>query len=491
MKAKKSIALYRRMREQPMWRLLASDTAPEVIGIMQTLLLDGRDLVLPSTVLHERVEQELEALRLEGGEFPPAQQLISRWVAEGYLERRLPAGAKEEEYELSTAAVDAIRFLSGFADPHAAATESRLAIVMSQIADLDTKTDADRFRRLERLEAERDRIEAEIKAIHDGALRVLPDDAALERLRDIVSLAQDLAGDFKRVRDRFDQLNRELRRDILENDGSRGQVLDKIFSDYDLIGSTEEGRTFDAFWRLLVDPVQASQVDASLSNLRNRSFVRRLGLKEQEFLWRLMPSLLDQGGQVHEVLHSFSRGLKQFVQSKEYLEHRRLNQLLQEAQRLAGAVTDTVHPAAVLDFVLDRTSARVSSISQDTLYDPGEQAIPKPMEQSAAPKVGIDEIGEMVGESEIDMRELVDNVRTVLAGQPTASVGEVLRRFPATQGLGSVVGLISLCKSYGVPAESGEDEQVSWKGNDGVPRKAWIPGMHFVKEREHDLVQSQ
>jgi hypothetical protein len=75
----------------------------------------------------------------------------------------------------------------------------------------------------------------------------------------------------------------------------------------------------------------------------------------------------------------------------------------------------------------------------------------------------------------------------VLGRQSQASVGEVLRQFPATQGLGSVVGLVSLGKSHG--QETGGREQVGWVGNDGEVRSAWIPQMYFLRERASGLDQ--
>jgi len=40
MKAEKDIAIYRRMRTQPLWRLLASDHGPTVIGLLQSHLYE-------------------------------------------------------------------------------------------------------------------------------------------------------------------------------------------------------------------------------------------------------------------------------------------------------------------------------------------------------------------------------------------------------------------------------------------------------------------
>ena len=40
-KADNTIAIYNRLREQPLWRLLASATGPAVIGLLQTHLFEG------------------------------------------------------------------------------------------------------------------------------------------------------------------------------------------------------------------------------------------------------------------------------------------------------------------------------------------------------------------------------------------------------------------------------------------------------------------
>ncbi|WP_159093220.1 DUF3375 family protein, partial [Xanthomonas fragariae] len=115
MKQRARIARYRTLREQPLWKLLAADQAPEVIGLLQTLLLDS-ERRLPASVLHERLQRMLNELNVDQllRELPrTAQVYIAHWLTQGWLERRLPEGAQQEEYELSTQAIQAIRFADG------------------------------------------------------------------------------------------------------------------------------------------------------------------------------------------------------------------------------------------------------------------------------------------------------------------------------------------------------------------------------------------
>ena len=489
MNANKTIATYRRLREQPLWRLLASANGPTAIALLQTLLYE-QDRSLPASILFERLERELELLRARGDDFPQtAQAYAAGWLSDGWLERRFPAGASEEQYELSTATQEAIRFLSGIVSQHANATESRLSLVIQALAGLAEDTDTDKTRRIDRLLAERARIDAEIGAIEQGRMRVLSQDSALERTREIVTLADGLTGDFRRVRDQFEQLNRELRERIMDTEGNRGEVLDSLFAGIDLIAESEAGRTFTAFWRLLTDPEQAATLDEALDAVLSRGFVAELDGRERRFLLRLTRILLEQGGTVHEVLQTFARSLKNFVQSREYLEQRRVNQLLKTAQRAAMAIKDEVKATDTLPYSLGLSSSRLSSLSQWVLYDPTLEAAPEPMREGDAAPIDLEAISELVARSEIDFRALTAAIRAVLRHREQTSIAEVLAEYPAAQGLGSVVGLLALGSRHGVRAADGTTltETVAWVGEDDRHRRARIPTIYFLRERVDEL----
>jgi hypothetical protein len=485
MKADKALAVYRRMRTLPLWRLLASGNGPTVLALLEShLYQDERSL--PASIFHERIERELERLRGLGEPWPQtAQQYVADWLAEGYLERRFPPGSREEEYELAMSTIEAIRFISGLVRPHSAATESRLSLVISALARLSDDTDADKARRLARLHAEQERIAREIAAIEQGAVQVLPDAAALERTREIIALADNLAGDFRRVRERFEQLNRELRERVMDYDGNRGQVLDALFAGIDLIADSDAGRTFSAFWRLLTDPVQSSTLEEALDQLMTRGFVTALTSSERRFLLNLTRTLLEQGGMVHEVLQSFARSLKHFVQSREFMEQRRLNQLLRDAQRAALALKDEVKTTDALHYTLELTSSKLGSLSQWLLHDPALQALPARMADGEGAPIDLETISALVAQSEIDFRSLKAHVRAVLAQRSQASVGDVLAAYPAEQGLGSVLGLLALGSRHGLQGTS--NETVGWLGGDDVARRASIPVIYFLRERADEL----
>lgn len=486
MKAVRAAAALRNLRDQPLWRLLAATKAPVVIALLQSLFLEA-DKALPSSVLHERLGRDLDALRASGDELPQAPQAyVAEWLSQGWLTRRFPPGAAEEEYELSADALTALRFITGLLKPRTTATESRLSVVIHQLSRLAEQTNTSPQARLAALRAERDRIDKAIAEVERGGVKALPNDRAIERAREVIALAQELAADFRSVRDEFERLNRGLRQSLMENEGSRGEVLEQLFAGVDLIGESEAGRTFNAFWRLLTDSEQAATLRESLDEVTSRPFAKALESNERKFLLGLTGALLNEGRGVHDVLQHFARSLKSFVQSREFLEHRRLHSLLKAATQAALNTKNIVRANEQVGFELMQSSSRIRSVSQWVLYDPAERVTDASMPSAEPSELDLETVSELVRQSEIDFRTLKQHVRSVLGLQSQASIGEVLAAYPAEQGLGSVVGYVALGARHGEVTDG--SELVSWAGNDAVERCARVPAIYFMRERCLELV---
>lgn len=486
MKALRAAAALRNLREQPLWRLLAATKAPVVIALLQSLFMDA-EKALPSSVLHERLARDVDALRATGEDLPQAPQAyVSEWLGQGWLTRRFPAGAPEEEYELSAEALTALRFVTGLLKPRTTATESRLSVVIHQISKLAEETNTSPEARLAALRAERDRIDKAIEEVGRGGVKTLEPDRAIERAREVIALAQELAADFRSVRDEFERLNRGLRQSLMENEGSRGDVLEQLFAGVDLIGESDAGRTFNAFWRLLTDSEQAATLRESLDEVTGRPFARQLESHERKFLLGLTGALLNEGRGVHDVLQHFARSLKSFVQSREFLEHRRLHGLLKEATQTALQAKEQVRPNEQVGFELMQSSSRIRSVSQWALYDPAQRVTDSSMQAAEPSELDLETVSELVRQSEIDFRTLRAHLRAILERQSQVTIGQVLTEFPAEQGLGSVVGYVALGAKYGEVTDS--TEVVSWAGDDATQRRAKVPTIYFMRERYLELV---
>lgn len=478
-KSVQQVLANQRLRSGTAWSLLALDNAPIALGLLQTHLVE-KEKRLPHSILLERLRRDLEQLRGQGLELPQTPETyLANWLRSGYLVRSFQPGASEEEYEISAPAVRAIQFIQGLQERRTVATESRLSLVISQLSELAEQSETDPEARIEILLRERARIDVEIEAARGGRIETLPAERALERVREVIALAQELATDFRSVQEEFQSLNRDLREQIVENEGSRGEVLEKVFSGVDLIAESDAGKTFRAFWRLLTDPEQTLEFEAALEQVLARDFAHQLDRRERRFLMQLTRLLLDNGGEVHEVFQHFARGLKQFVQSRAYQEQRRLNQLLTQAQRQALAVKEQFRPMDDIGHHLSLTSARLRSLAQWQLYDPSADRVETGIASAQEAEISLEAVGELLAQSEIDFRRLREQLDQLLAQHSQVSVADVLENYPAEQGLGSVIGLLALGVKEGIV--SGQFDRVCWLGLDDVARCARIPRIYFVR----------
>jgi len=474
--------IYRDLRQRPTWMLLAAANAPVVLSLLQTHLPEGAPS-LPASLLVERIARDLEGLRGDGFDLPQgAGDYLADWLAAGWLERSLSLDG-EEVYELSAAATRAIRFAQGLEEQRSVATESRLGLVISELVKLSEETEGDPQARIEHLLRERERIDSKIEAVRTGHLAPLPADRALERLREILALSAELAADFRRVREDFRTLNQTLREQIVESEGSRAEVLEAVFADLDLIADSEAGTTFRAFWRLLTDPRGSAELEAALAGVLGRDFAVRLERPERRALYGLTGTLLERGGEVHEILYQLARGLKQFVQSREYREQRRISRLVKAAQRQALALKGRVRPQSAIGRDLELTGAGIRSVSQLRLHDPSLDATDGHIDAPDGPDIPLSSIALLVSQSEIDFRTLQHHIADLLNRHEQVTVADLLARFPAEQGLGSVVGYLAIGVREGVVSEA--TERVAWRGQDGVERAARIPRVFFLRANAH------
>ncbi len=119
------------------------------------------------------------------------------------------------------------------------------------------------------------------------------------------------------------------------------------------------------------------------------------------------------------------------------------------------------------------------------LLDPSANKMDGSVRSGEEASVDLSIVSQLISQSEIDFEKLKEHIRDVLADQPEASIGDILVRFPAEQGLASVVGYVALGSKFGVNIEY--EEHISWT-TDEIEKAATIPAIFFLRERIHELV---
>ncbi len=459
-------------------RLLRADSAPVIAGLLG-IHLGGDERRVDSEELYERLDTDLERLRAHGMSLPlNAKGYCTDWRSVGYLVRRPSSDARGETLELSPDAIAAIRFIEGRAAPRATATESRLSSLATQVRQLAIDSDPDVSARIALLQEEIERIQHRIDDLRSGDDATLDDDRALERIRDMLTQAADVPDDFARVRAEFESLNSSLRAKIVESEASQSAVVDEVFRGIDHISDSDAGRSFAAFSELVLDPALSAGFDADIRRILDRRFARDLTTGERRALRSFLITLKERSAEVHDVITVFARALRRYVQSQDYRQDRVLRSLLREAQHAGVTAARHTRPWSPIGLSLDLSSVALSSVGAIDPRDPAEFDATGDVPTQQPALADLEELRALARETEIDFDELTRNVNEVLAASGTCTVAEVLAHHPATQGVGSVVGLLALAAEQGTVDD--EPEVLRWSGSDQVQRSAVLAARRFT-----------
>ncbi|WP_231928168.1 DUF3375 domain-containing protein [Devriesea agamarum] len=472
-------ARYEQLRRLSTWRLLAGTKAPAVLAILQAIFPAGHRR-LPRSDMHARVEAHLELLRDEGREqTKSAAEYCEDWVREGYVTRRDDPNRVETMFEPSAATIDALQFISSLEDHQPTTTTSRLQLVVQQFDRIAQDTETDRDRRLRDLQEQREQIERQIRELSEGELLLPSPESSVDRLRDVLQIATELSGDFLQYREDLRKVDLGLREQILSPDAARGEVLESLLAGDDLLGQSQVGRTFTAFFRMLNDPIRSQEAQAVVDRLLERDFAKMLTRSERERLANVFSDLHEPAQEVLDVKTELYRSLARFVRSQDFRQHRVMLDALVEAQSVALAARDEVSSRAPFPMELDLARVLVSSVSQHQLRDPSDPGSPAAAEVYDAKALSVEVLGDLVRTNDIDIDGLTKDVNDVIARTGQAGIGDVLREHPAPQGLASVIGLMFLATQH-AEQRDGDQETIRWTEPDGRPYVARIPAFFFL-----------
>jgi len=135
-------------------------------------------------------------------------------------------------------------------------TESRLLTVFELLETILQATQTDPEQRIAELERQKAAIEAEIASLQRGAVIRYDARQVKERFYQLEETARSLLMDFRQVEENFRQLDRHTREKIALSNKSKGELLDDIFGEHDAIGDSDQGKSFRAFWGLLMSPAR-------------------------------------------------------------------------------------------------------------------------------------------------------------------------------------------------------------------------------------------
>ena len=468
-------------RQHPAWRLLVADSAPLVASFLHRVFVLPNLRVMAQADLAEALEDTLYALREQRGAsaYPkPAVEYLNDWAAndKAWLRKFYPAGSDEPHFDLTPATERAISWLVGLGERSFVGTESRLLTMFDLLRQMSEGSETQPEVRVRELQRKRDEIDAEIGRVLAGDMPVLNDTALKERFAQFSTLARELLADFREVEHNFRGLDRRVRERIALWSGAKGELLQDILGERDLIAESDQGRSFRAFWDFLMSRTRQDELTELLDRVLQLAPVAEL--KPDARLRRVHYDWLEAGEHAQRTVALLSQQLRRFLDDQAYLENRRIMDILRGIE--AGALAVRGAPPAGDFMAIADTAPAVELPMERPLHAP---AIKLALD-SAALVAGDEDLdaGALFSQFVVDKAALARHVRQSLQQRSQITLAELLALRPIEQGLAELLAYLSLAGEQGsaVFDESVED-RVSWPARDGRIKTARLPRVIFAR----------
>jgi len=474
-------------RAHPAWRLLAADHAPMIASFLHRSFVAPNVRTIARQQLASQLDDHLFHLHELTGEqsFPkPAPVYLDDWAADdrGWLRKYYPAGQDEPHYDLTSSAEQALEWLQGLDQRAFIGTESRLMTVFDLLKQINDGTELNPRARIAELQKRKADIDAEIAQIREGHLVMMEPTQVRERFLQMATTARELLSDFRALDQNFRTLDRSVRERIATWDGGKGELLQQIFVWRDLIADSDEGRSFRAFWDLLMSPSRQDELGRLLDQAMALAPIRALAPDAR--LRRIHYDWLEAGEVTQRTVARLSEQLRRYLDDQAWLENRRIMELIRQVEQKALALRGQIPDAAFSE--VDDAAPAIALPVERLLYTPPFKADlhAVQVEESTATIV-TDALFEQV---HVDAARLASNVRRALQTRSQVSLATIVMDHPIEQGLAEVATYLKLAtQEVAAVIDDERTETVSWNAGDGRQRQATLPMIIFtLREQPHD-----
>src|SRR5262245_56302248 len=161
----------------------------------------------------------------------------------------------------------ALAFVVGLEQRQFVGTESRLRTVFELLRQITEGTETDAAVRIGELLKRRAALDAEIERLRRGQIEVMDDTQVKDRFQQVASTARELLSDFREVEANFRRLDRQVRERIATWERGKGELLEEVFGARDVISDSDQGRSFRAFWDLLMSASRQEELTSMLERV--------------------------------------------------------------------------------------------------------------------------------------------------------------------------------------------------------------------------------
>jgi flagellar motility protein MotE (MotC chaperone) len=463
----------------PAWKLLCAGNAPLVLSFLEQVFVTENVRSISAGELESRLDDVLYALNQpdDAPRFPrPAKAYLDDWAApeSGWLRKYYPQGVDEPHFDATPAAERALRWVRALGERSFVGTESRLNTIFILLRQMVYGAATDPEERLRELRRQRQEIDEEITRVEAGDLDVLEGAGLRDRYQQLSGIARELLSDFREVEDNFRRLDRGLREKVATWHGGKGELLDDVLGGREAIAESDQGKSFQAFFDLLLSQSRQEELSRLLASVHDLEAITDADLR----LRRVHYDWLDAAERTQGTVRLLSEQLRHFLDEQMWAENRRVLDIVRGIESRAIALRG--HGDAPAAARLDGTSPAIALPMERPLYTPSRKAriisdaIPPP-DDEADPAALFTQVY-------VDPGPLRRAVLRALRRAPQAGLAELVSERPLRQGLAELIAYLSLSdEAFQVVFDDERTDQFRWTDAGGRDREATVARVTFAR----------
>ncbi|MDR1984051.1 MAG: DUF3375 domain-containing protein [Prevotellaceae bacterium] len=443
------------IKHSPTIKILRGENATLIISFLLIQFKETNEQPIYHNILTQKLANYLDDLNYQDEEeinlnnlgldsLDKAKKYIEQWADEEhrYLSIYTDDNSKEVMVVPTKYTSRMFQIIEILKERKFVGTESKFKDIFNKLRELIENSIDDPIKKIEKLEQQKKEIENEIRRIkREQTVSTFENYQIKSRFEDITKLTNELIGDFREVEDNFKIIVRSIIEKQADNSLSKGKLLQHTFDSLDELKTTDQGKSFYAFWNFLVDDASQDELKTLVDEVYNILKDREIEHNDR-FLRKAKTILHSSGRKVWDSNNLLADKLTRIIAEKNLEERKKVKETINNIRQFALKIIDkqlsndtfiNIYSDAKINLPMER------KLGEEQIYSEFNEQ-PK----SAKNMLDLESLDILSNLRYINRKELLNNIENLLNERETITLGEVISIFPITKGLAEVLGYISL-----------------------------------------------
>ncbi|BBI67431.1 hypothetical protein PKHYL_16220 [Psychrobacter sp. KH172YL61] len=308
-----------------------------------------------------------------------------------------------------------------------------------------------------------------------GVVHTLSDNEQREYIREIYQLASQLTGDFRLLEEQIRKLDKDVRIQMIDDATSRGNLLNEVMKQENVLSETEAGSAFEGFFQLLCDYNRVTEFREQLQYVLQTPAAKHLSLHQRQFLADLIAELSRESERVLRIRRRTEQELRAYIESGAMSENRTVGKLINKLEQLAVILrNEECNLKSNTSLSLSVGKIELSSPDSIRLKQPDEQlqmGLTTPHINSREPSVKM-----LASLNSVKVQEVAIKVKSMLMQNSPQTISQLIHQLPISEGLEELVAYIRIARAVKA-TELASVEEVIINDHQGNMLRASIPTM--------------